>query len=199
MARSPAPTAPSTADARHAAVITAMRCGFAIGPPKSAGAPSETPRARTYAVPTARTAAAHPRSGPQETDVTAYPAATRTTTSAMRSGTSLKTGPAGVPRPPSMATTPSSRLQSSRSWIDSAARARNAARAAGASGRRSIAIAATAANPRLATEITSGETPARVSLRAVAATQREPRVRSGRRATAGAAREGAGAGECSLT
>ena len=51
----------------------------------------------------------------------AIPAQTKITVSAMRSGTSLNNSPTGEPNPPSTATNPSSRLQSKRSWIRTAA------------------------------------------------------------------------------
>src|SRR5438045_2042987 len=38
---------PNTAAIRHAAVITAMRCGFAMGPQNCCEAPAEAPNART--------------------------------------------------------------------------------------------------------------------------------------------------------
>src|SRR5580700_1502547 len=38
------PSSGSTTDSAHAAVITAMRCGFAIGPMKECPAPIEAPR-----------------------------------------------------------------------------------------------------------------------------------------------------------
>lgn len=47
-------------DNMHAAVIEAIRCGFAIGPRKSIGAPILADNVRIYAVNTANVPAIHP-------------------------------------------------------------------------------------------------------------------------------------------
>src|SRR4051794_7643126 len=107
-------THPRTADVTQANVIMAIRWGFAMGPQNCCEVPAEAPNARTYAVMTARTAEAQPSQGINPAPISEYPAPIKMNASAKRSGSSLKISPDFVLNPPSIATIPSNKLQSSR-------------------------------------------------------------------------------------
>lgn len=115
----------------------------------------------------------------------ARPAPTRMSGSAIRSGTSFQTSPAGLPRPPSTARRPSSMLQRSRSCTQAAAARRSRQRVAPLlPGERARNAPLAAAKRTLAPEIQFGRTPALARRRASERAQRRSRVFRGRRAAA---------------
>src|SRR5690606_37636125 len=69
------PTCRSIASATQPMASTAMRCGLAIGPTNSCGAPVEAPKTRTYAVRIESKAADQPSSTLPAVPFVAYPAA----------------------------------------------------------------------------------------------------------------------------
>ncbi|CAH1665660.1 hypothetical protein BOSEA31B_12874 [Hyphomicrobiales bacterium] len=102
--------------------------------------------------------------------------------SATRSGNSFQNGPSGVCLPPSIATMPSKRLQSSLNWQNSAAVSSKAARGpASAMPASQKAAPATAAIAMLAIEIWFGVMAASLNRRAMERAQPVSRLASGRR------------------
>src|SRR5258708_5113415 len=86
----------TTPQIRARPAMMTMRCGLAIGPQYSCGAPTALLCARTYAVSTAASAAENPSVGELPN---AYPAPTWIATSDTRSGTSLNSSPPRRSRP----------------------------------------------------------------------------------------------------